>query len=191
MKRTDITNRIYEVHSHALRTKHLQVGMRMQVKYHQAIWKAIWTNITAKTLSLRIRSIWYAIVHDIVPTNSRLHDINLHETGNCQYCGTRDTIIHRFTECIEAKIIWSWIQKNVACYLRMNSWHVPNTWITLPDFEIYPLQRHNATIWMIGHMIGYIYDNPSLTQQDFLDFLKRTRWKEYSRRSQFKDVGII
>jgi hypothetical protein len=163
--------------------------MRMQVKHAHANWKAIWRNITAKILPLRIRSIWYTIVHDIVPTNSRLHDINLHETGNCQYCGTRDTLIHRFTECNEAKMIWSWMQKSVACYLRMNSWHVPNTWITLPDFEIYPLQRNNATISMIGHMLGYVYDNPSLTLQDFLDFLKRARWKEYSRRSQFKICG--
>jgi hypothetical protein len=181
---------VYEIQSLAQHTKTDTIGMRMQLKFPHAKWKAIWKNINNKILLPRIRTIWYTIVHDIIPTNSRLHDINLHTTGNCQYCGKRDTLIHRLTACADTQILWSWMKNRVACYLRISAKAVEDVWITLPDFEIYPPQRQNATIWMIGHMLGYVYDNQSVTLQDFLDFLKRARWKEYNRRSTFKRCGI-
>jgi hypothetical protein len=37
---------------------------------------------------------------------------------------------------------------------------VTDTWIYCPDFEIRPIQKHNATTWMLGHMLGYIHNKP-------------------------------
>jgi hypothetical protein len=81
------------------------------------------------------------------------------------------------------------MRNRVASYLRISAKAVEDEWITLPDFEIYLPQRQNATIWMIGHMLGYVYDNQSVTLQDFLDFLKRARWKEYNRRPALQRCG--
>jgi hypothetical protein len=43
--------------------------------------------------------------------------------------------------------------------------------------NIRPIEKHNATTWMLGHMLGYIHNNRNLTMKDYLDFLKRARWK--------------
>jgi hypothetical protein len=80
--------------------------------------------------------------------------------------------------CKETHLIWTWTRKHIACYLRMNARDVPDTWIYCPDFEIRPIQKYNATTWMLGHMLGYIHNNRNLTMKDYLDFLKRARWKE-------------
>jgi hypothetical protein len=120
-----------------------------------------------------------------VPTNSRLNKINLHETGKCLCCGLQDTLLYRITECKDTRPIWTWTQKHIACYLRIKARDVKETWITVPDFGIRPIQIHKATVWMIGHMLGYMYDNPALTMQDFLDFLRRAMWKTYNQRQKF------
>ena len=107
----------------------------------------------------------------------------------CPSCGLQDILLHRFTECKDTRTILIWTQKHIASYLRINARDVKDTWITLPDFEIRAIQKHNATVWMIGHMLGYMYDNPTLTMQDFLDFLKRARWKTYNQRHKFPSCG--
>jgi len=44
---------------------------------------------------------WYIVIHDIVPTNERLHAIRLVESDRCRHCGRRDTLVHGLTECNE------------------------------------------------------------------------------------------
>jgi hypothetical protein len=66
---------------------------------------------------------------------------------------------------------------------------VLETWITLPDFDIRPTQKHNATVWIIGHTIGYMYDNSALTMKDFLDFMRRARWKAYREKNKYINCG--
>lgn len=47
--------------------------IRVQEKYPRNNWKIIWININKQFLPFSIRTIWYMIVHDIVPTNERLY----------------------------------------------------------------------------------------------------------------------
>jgi hypothetical protein len=96
-----------------------------------------------------------------------------------------DNRTHYCTDLQPAKMpdqYGQWTQKHLACYLRTNTRDVLETWITLPDFDIRLTQKHNATVWMIGHMLGYMYDNSALTMKDFLDFMRRARWKAYSKK---------
>ena len=55
--------------------------------------------------------------------------------------------------------------------------------------NIRPIEKHNATTWMLGHMLGYIHNNRNLSMKDYLDFLKRARWKEYSQRHRYQRCG--
>jgi hypothetical protein len=54
---------------------------------------------------------------------------------------------------------------------------------------MHPKQKQNATIWMLGHMLGYMHNNQTLTLQDYLDFMKRARWKEYTEHRKYKSCG--
>jgi hypothetical protein len=149
--------------------------MRMQLKYPQHNSANIWNNINKKFMSHTIRTIWYMVVQDIIPTKSRLHNIHRHDTGDCPHCGSQDNIQHRFTICTRAQEIWEWTRARIATLLSTSTSKAKNEWIFLPDFRLYPLQRHNAVVWYIGHMIGYLHGNLSITWKDYIDFLKRTR----------------
>ena len=61
---------------------------------------------------------WYTVIHDILPTNERLHRIQLVYSDLCRTCGDKDTSMHRLTECGEGKVIWDWTRKRIACMLR-------------------------------------------------------------------------
>jgi hypothetical protein len=54
---------------------HISVTLpiRMQEKHPHSNWTNIWKNINKQFLPITARTIWYTIVHDIVPTNERLH----------------------------------------------------------------------------------------------------------------------
>jgi hypothetical protein len=80
-------------------------------------------------------------------------------------------------------------KKHIVSYLQINARDMKDTWITVPGFEIRPIQKHSTTVWMIGHMLAYMYDNLTLIMQDYLDFLKRAGWKEYNQRQKFKSCG--
>lgn len=163
--------------------------IRIQTKHPDRNWTKIWQNINKKFLPRSVRAIWYTIVHDIVPTNSRMNNIKLHDTGHCTHCGQRDTIQHRFTVCMFTIDIWQWTRLSIATFLRIHPSRVPEEWITLPDFDIYPPQRQNAVVWFLGHMISYITEHTPLTRQDYIDFLRRARKKVYNHSSRTKSCG--
>jgi hypothetical protein len=181
--------RIYEIHHNKQCQTNTSLGIRAQKKIPDIKWTTVWRNINMKFLPQYVRTIWYVITHDILPTNSRLYKIKLHENGKCKCCDQYDTITHRCTACKETQPIWKWTQQHIASYLRINARDVKDTWICCPDFELRPIQKHNATVWMLGHMLGYVQNNQTLTMEDYLDFLKRARWKEYTQRHKYKRCG--
>jgi len=64
-----------------------------------------WKNLHTARLSEEITSMWYIVVHDIVPTNDRLHVIRLVQSDRCRHCGRRDILAHRLTEFNEGTAI--------------------------------------------------------------------------------------
>ena len=62
---------------------------------------------------------WYRVIHDIIPTDVRLHRIRVSPTDNCSECNNTDTLSHRLAECGENKMRWEWIQKIIARMWRM------------------------------------------------------------------------
>jgi len=79
----------------------------------------VWKNLHTAWVSEEITSMWYTVVHDIVPTNERLHVIRLVESNRCRHCGRRDTLVHRLTECNEETAIWLWTREELRrCFER-------------------------------------------------------------------------
>ena len=52
-------------------------------------WGKVWNNLHSIPTSEGARSAWYAVLHDLLPTNTRLHRIQLVETENCTLCGEK------------------------------------------------------------------------------------------------------
>jgi hypothetical protein len=66
--------------------------------------------------------------------------------------------------------------------------YIPDTWLLRPDFLLWPPQRHKAVLWMFAHMAVY-RTTDALTKHDYLDFLRRARWKLTSAPSLKALVG--
>jgi hypothetical protein len=52
-----------------------------------------------------------------------------------------------------------------------------------PDFNFYPPQRQRAVIWLMGHTVYYVITSQDMMSlEDYVEFLKRTRWKTYNKK---------
>jgi hypothetical protein len=74
--------------------------------------------------------------------------------------------------------------------LNVSSEHVPVSWILTPDYVGWPRKIRNTVSWMLGQMLSYIMQGRRiLTQEDYLEFLKRARWKAYNGRKDMSTYG--
>ena len=112
---------IYEIQIHKQQTTNTSLGLRVQNKFPHINWQIVWRNIKKPFLPRYVRTTWYVIVHDIVPTNIRLWKINLQDDGKCRRCDQYDTATHRNTACTDSQPIWDWTRKSVASYMRTNT----------------------------------------------------------------------
>jgi hypothetical protein len=93
--------RVYET----LRTIQLATNkprdVRIMLLYPTTDWDRVWSNLHSTRAADAIKANWFRMIHDILPTNERLHTIRLTDSALCSTCGERDTLMHRITECGE------------------------------------------------------------------------------------------
>ena len=80
---------------------------------------------------------WYRAIHEVLPTNERLHGMKMSPTESCKKCG-KDTLIHRLTECGEGHFMWEWTRKVTARMLRTIMARIPSEWLLRPHFYLWP-----------------------------------------------------
>ena len=107
----------------------LQTG-RSLVRYRTRVW----TTLHTAWIPERLKSLWYTVIHDIVPTNERLAAIHLSDTELCNQCGKTDTLQHRITDCCEGATIWNWTRTRIAALPRINPRYIPDDW-TIPPIS--------------------------------------------------------
>ena len=61
--------------------------MRIAQLHPDTQWMQVWKNLHSAWISEEIASMWYIVVHDIVSTNERLHEIWLVQSDRCRLCG--------------------------------------------------------------------------------------------------------
>jgi hypothetical protein len=77
-----------------------------------------------------MRGEWFKLIHDLTPTNARLHAINISPTDKCTICKQIDTIQHhRITECVEGQETWNWVCKKLAMIIRIDPKYIPADWL--------------------------------------------------------------
>jgi hypothetical protein len=115
---TRVCSVIYRTLIHHGKIRSQQKQMRIVQKQPQARWGQTWRNIASPFLPATVSSEWYRVVHDIVPTNDRMHKIGLMDTDLCTTCRTPDTLEHKLTRCNITKIIWAWLACTLAKICR-------------------------------------------------------------------------
>ena len=144
----------------------------------QVKWTTVSKNLHETPVPDTSRATWYRVIHDIIPTNVRLHNIRLAPTDSCRNCGKKDTIEHRIVDCGEGVQMWTWTKKQIAKIMRTEPSSIPESWTTCPQFTLWPPQRNRAVLWLLANITTFRTQRQrNLTLQDFLQFLKRTRWK--------------
>ena len=154
--------------------------MRIASLWPQLDWQKIWENLTTAPISEAGKAVWYRTIHDILPTNERLHRIKMSPTDVCEECDKKDTLIHRLNECGEGQPMWEWTRKVTARMLRTIPARIPNEWLLRPQFYLWPPQRQRTVMWVLSRFVTF-----RLNQQrgprlhDLMDFLRRSKWKMY------------
>jgi len=125
-----------------------------------------------------MRCMWYRVIHDLIPTNVRLHRINVVPTDTCRQCTSIDTLEHRLIACGEGRRIWNYSKTLITRMMRTTPARIPDNLIMHPQFHIWPLKRHRATLWVLANaVIWRLQQQTNLTLQYYVDFLHRSRWK--------------
>jgi len=150
------------------------------------VWKSLHTAWESK----EIASMWYIVVHAIVPTNERPQVIRLVKPDRCRHCGRRDTLVHRLTECNEGTTILLWTRERISQKLRTDPRRIPPDWCLGPHFQFWPPQRHKAILWLLAHLVMCrMQQQRHLSLLDYIEFLRRVRWKSYRAASRMQQVG--
>jgi hypothetical protein len=164
--------------------------VRIHEKHPHAKWRRVWTNVHHAHTSAHIKAAWYLVIHDVITNNSRLHTIRLTDSPNCTHCGREDTTHHKLTECTETRVIWNVTRTAIASIMRTSGRNVPSHWATRPDFKLWPNQKHQAVVWILAHHMQYVLRTRShMSMVDYLDFMRRARWKLYRAGPQPRPTG--
>ena len=136
-----------------------------------------------------IKSTWYAAIHGIIPTNERLAAIR-QWTRILAHAAGKMTPYNTVTECEEGPVIWNWTRARTVALLRVDPKHIPAKWTLRPTFHYWPVQKQAAIIWILVHLVAYrLQTQRHLSLLDYMDFLKRARWKGYHRTSRRPEEG--
>ena len=116
--------------------------------------------------------------------------IRLTDSALCPSRGERDDLPHRITACGEGRKIWERTRQRIAWILRTVWARIPTEWTLRPQFHIWPPIRHMEVLWILAHMVWYrIRESRTPSEQDYLDFLRRARWKAYQDTRRVTKVG--
>jgi hypothetical protein len=61
------------------------------MRYPTTDWGRVWANLHTTWAEDAIKVNWFKVIHDILPTNERLHAIRLTGTPLCPNCGEHDS----------------------------------------------------------------------------------------------------
>jgi len=183
--------RIYDTLHTMLRAETGTKDMRITRLWPNTDWSTVWKNVGEAPVSGTNEAEWYKIIHDVLPTNVRLHKIRMVPTVGCANCATADRVEHRLIECGEGKIIWKWTRGRLARMLGTDPERIPVEWLTRPQFNICPPKRHRAVLWTLAKLVIFRTEQRrDLKLHDFIDFMRRTKWKIYQAQKRKEHVGV-
>jgi hypothetical protein len=150
--------------------------MRVIQKHPPIPWKRVWTTLHMAWLSERLKSLWYTIIHEIVPTKERLEAIHLSGTELCNQCGNTDTLQHRIRLSWRSHKMELGPQKN--CSTTPHRPPKKDNWTIRPLFRFEPPKRQTEIVQIIAHLVEYMMQRKKrFTLIDYIDFVHRAKCK--------------
>ena len=101
-------------------------------------WTRVWHNLHTSWVWETIKSNWFTVIHEIIPTNESLSAIRLVDTDLCSQCERPDTLIHRLTECNRRANISKWTQARIATLFRTDPRYIHADWTFRSHFHVWP-----------------------------------------------------
>jgi hypothetical protein len=143
---------------------------RLKPNHH---WTLIWKNFWTAPITMHTRARWYHVIHDILPTNYRLHNIGMAPTEACHNCGGRDTLVRRLIECNPGPEQWEWLKTRIDAILFMNQKMDTGTLDLAPQLTVRPPQRGRAILWKLGNFAVFRTNtNSPKTKTDSIMYLQ-------------------
>ena len=108
-------------------------------------------------------NIWYQLIHNIFPTNFRLHELQMRVDPYCVFCNQVDDIQHRLTTCPPNNIIWSSFCRLVAIILHTVSHNVQfDQLIRFPEYRYFPPKKRKFLLWLTTHTLDMMIPRPTI-----------------------------
>jgi len=182
--------RLYNTVQYMCRAATESKEMRITSLWPQTAWPTVWKNLGETPVPGATKAAWYKVIHDILPTNERLFRIRMVPTDACRKCYRTDTFSHRLIECGEEEQIWTWTKLSLAWILRTVPERIPGDCLLRPHFTLWPSRRRRAVLWVLANLVIFrTQQQRELTLQDFINFMKQSKWNMYQSHKRKASVG--
>jgi hypothetical protein len=88
--------------------KHVSRHIQIMNMFPSINWHVMLGNLSQAVGSDAVRFVWYVVVHDLVPTNVKLHSIYVITTDSCLNFGATYALTHSLSECGATADICTW-----------------------------------------------------------------------------------
>ena len=147
--------------------------IRIASMWPQSDRQKIWKNLKTAPISEADKAVWYRTIHDILPTDERLHRIKMSPTDNRKECDNKDTLMRRLSVCGEGQSMWEWTRKFIAMMLRTTPAKIPNEWLLRPQFYLWHFTTSTCgTMGVIGFVTFRINHQRGPPLQDLMVFVR-------------------
>jgi len=124
-------------------------------------WHVMLVNLSLAVASDALRSMWYVVVHDLVPTNVKMHSIHFITTDSCLTFGATYTLIHSLTEYGATVDIWIWTTADFSGMALPSR----NQNLAAPKYQ--------TTLWFLCYTVFYVVKIVrSLSALECMDFMR-------------------
>ena len=106
----------------------------VETRYPNKDWDNIWKILSFKYMHVNDRPIIFKYIHEIIPTNKRLHQIRCRGDAICNNCDQVDTIRHKFYDCRVMQECLNWLRRLTMYMCNMNTDH--NSFAQFMSFDI-------------------------------------------------------
>jgi hypothetical protein len=77
--------------------------------------------------------------------------------------------------------MWNWTATKIAIILRTAARYIPEEWTLCPSFDIWPLTRNRAVLWMLAQLVIFRQENynvPSL--MEYISYVRLSKEMLYT-----------
>ncbi|KAK3925227.1 Transposon TX1 uncharacterized 149 kDa protein [Frankliniella fusca] len=151
-----------------------------------ADWPLVWGRVHSPLLPAAAKATWFRVVHDVLPTRTRLAAIKWVDSPRCLRCdGVDDDLLHHLLGCgRERRAIWAWVSTKLSALLGLNT--VPPSIVIRPDFRATSRGHQDAAVIILGTMVHFLASNQKVRMGDLLAVMK----EEKDRAIQSGDPGL-